>query len=258
MALRLPQAGSPDQPFRDVLVSHMPNAPESLPVLLIPGIADSPRLFQEQLPRLFRAGPVMVADHTRDASVGSLAARILAHAPPRFSLAGLSLGGYVALEIMRQAPERVSRLALLNASARPETAQGVERRKAAASTAERGGYEAVVEAAWSHVVHPQRVDDLALKQVFVTMRLAAGAATFVRQQHAIMTRPDSRPSLGAIQCPTWVLVGDADEITPREVAEEMAAGISGARLVVVPSCGHLSALEQPQRVGDALLEWLEA
>jgi pimeloyl-ACP methyl ester carboxylesterase len=96
----------------------MPSS-ESLPVLLIPGIADSPRLFQEQLPRLFRAGPVMVADHTRDETVSSLAARVLAHAPPRFSLAGLSLGGYVALEIVRRAPERVSRLALLNTRRAP-------------------------------------------------------------------------------------------------------------------------------------------
>lgn len=231
---------------------------ESLPVLLIPGIADSPRLFQEQLPRLFRVGPVMVADHTRDDSVASLAARILAHAPPRFALAGLSLGGYVALEIIRRAPERVSRLALLNASARPETEEGIARRKAALSKAEGGAYPAVVEAAWGHVVHPERVGDSSLKQVFVDMRLAAGAATFVRQQQAIITRVDSRPSLSAIECPTWVLVGDADEITPPEVAEELAAGISGGRLVVVPRCGHLSALEQPEHVGDALLEWLEA
>jgi pimeloyl-ACP methyl ester carboxylesterase len=230
---------------------------DSLPVLLIPGLADSPRLYQEQLPRLFGVGPVMVADHTRDETIADIATRVLAHAPPRFALVGLSMGGYTALEIMRRAPDRVSHLALLDTSARPETPESRERRLSAISAAERGEYRALTESIWPNMVHPSHADDAALKQVYLDMHLTVGAATFVRQQRAIMSRVDSRPSLAAIKCPTLVLVGDSDKVTPPEVADEMAKGIQGARFTVLERCGHLSALEQPEAVGDALLALLE-
>jgi pimeloyl-ACP methyl ester carboxylesterase len=230
---------------------------DSLPILLIPGLADSPRLYQEQLPRLFRIGPVMVADHTRDDTIAAIATRVLSHAPPRFALVGLSMGGYTALEIMRRAPERVARLALLDTSARPDAPDSSERRRLAIAAAERGEYRAVTEAQWPNLVHPSHAENLALKTAYVDMHLAVGAEAFVRQQRAIISRPDSRPGLAAIKCPTLVLVGDADKITPREVAEELASGIHGARLCVVETCGHLSALEQPAAVGDALLALLE-
>jgi pimeloyl-ACP methyl ester carboxylesterase len=231
---------------------------DSLPVLLIPGLADSPRLYQAQLPRLFQKGPVMVADHTRDDTIAAIATRVLAHAPPRFALVGLSLGGYTALEIMRRAPERVAGLAVLDSSARPDTAESSERRRVAMAATERGEYRAVTEAQWPNLVHPAHAENLALKNAYVEMHMAVGAEAFVRQQRAIISRPDSRPSLAAIKCPTLVLVGDADKVTPKEVAEELAAGIAGARLCVIESCGHLSALEQPEAVGDALLTWLDS
>lgn len=229
---------------------------DSTPVLLIPGLTDSPRLYQEQLPRLFPFGPVMVADHTRDETVAAIASRVLRHAPPRFALVGLSMGGYTALEIMRKAPERVVRLALLNTSARPETPEGTERRLQGIAAAERGDYAQVVEASWPLVVHPDHVADSAFKRVFVDMHLAAGVQVFVRQQRAIMSRPDSRPGLPAIRCPTLVLVGEADRVTPPALAQEIAEGVSNAKLRVVPLCGHLSALEQPSAVSEALVDWM--
>jgi len=232
--------------------------PDSLPVLLIPGLADSPRLYQAQLPRLFRVGPVMVADHTRDETIAAIATRILAHAPPRFALVGLSMGGYTALEIMRRAPERVARLALLNTSARPETPESTERRLGAIAEAERGEFRALTERLWPLAVHPDHVADLELKRVHVEMHVSVGADVFVRQLRAIIGRIDSRPSLAAIACPTLVIVGDADQVTPREVAEELANGIPGAELRVIDTCGHLSTLEQPDVVSDALLAHLEA
>ena len=229
---------------------------DSTPTLLIPGLTDSPRLYQEQLPALFRFGPVMVGDHTRDDTVTALAARVLQHAPPRFALVGLSLGGYAALEIMRAAPERVLRLALLDTSARPETVESTERRKLGIARAERGEYREVVEATWPLMVHESKLEDLMLKQMFVNMHMAAGAEVYVRQQRAIMSRPDSRPSLNAIRCPTLVLVGDSDKVTPVEVAQEMAGGIFEAKLRVIERSGHLSALEQPQAVSEALVAWM--
>lgn len=229
---------------------------DSIPTLLIPGLTDSPRLYQGQLPALFRFGPVMVGDHTRDDNVVDIAKRVLKHAPPRFALVGLSMGGYTALEIMRTAPERVLRLALLDTSARADTPESTERRRAGIAAAERGEYAQVVESLWPLMVHESHLEDQVLKKAFVDMHLAAGAEVYVRQQRAIMSRPDSRPGLAAIQCPTLVLVGDSDKVTPPAVAEEMAQAIPGATLSVVPQCGHLSALEQPERVSEALVQWM--
>ena len=229
----------------------------SIPIVLIPGLGDSPGLYEAQLPALWRFGPVMVADHTRDETIAGIAQRILSHAPPRFALAGLSMGGYTALEIMRQAPDRVLQLALLDTSARADTEEASAKRRAEIAAAERGDYAEVVERAWLVVPHESHVGDQALKRRFVDMHLAVGAEVYVRQQHAIMSRPDSRPSLAAIRCPTLVLVGDGDRVTPPLLSQELTAGIAGARLATIPDCGHISSLEQPTAVTAELIRWLQ-
>src|SRR5205085_6603929 len=137
---------------------------EALPIVLIPGLTCSARLYAEQIPALWRFGPVTVADHTRDASMAGIARRILAAAPPRFALAGLSMGGYIAFEIMRQAPERVAKLALLDTGARAETAQQTERRKVPIALAESGRYAEVADIAFPLYVHRSHHGDVALKR----------------------------------------------------------------------------------------------
>jgi pimeloyl-ACP methyl ester carboxylesterase len=229
---------------------------EPLPIVLVPGLTCSARLYAEQIPALWRFGPVMVADHTRDDSMASIARRILAAAPPRFALAGLSMGGYIAFEIMRQAPQRVARLALLDTGARAETPEQTERRKHVIALAKAGRYAEVSDIAFPLYVHRNRHNDLALKRIVRMMAEETGLEAFLRQQQAIMTRPDSRPGLGAIKCPTLVLVGDSDEATPPELAREIAGAIGGARLEVIPDCGHLSTLEQPEKVTAALADWM--
>jgi pimeloyl-ACP methyl ester carboxylesterase len=229
---------------------------EPLPIVLVPGLTCSARLYAEQIPALWRFGPVMVADHTRDDSMASIARRILAAAPPRFALAGLSMGGYIAFEIMRQAPQRVARLALLDTGARAETPEQTERRKHVIALAKAGRYAEVSDIAFPLYVHRNRHNDLALKRIVRMMAEETGLEAFLRQQQAIMTRPDSRPGLGAIKCPTLVLVGDSDEATPPELAREIAGAIGGARLEVIPDCGHLSTLEQPEKVTAALVDWM--
>lgn len=228
-----------------------------LPIVLIPGLLDSARLYAEQIPALWRAGPVMVADHTRDDSMAGIARRVLAGAPPRFALAALSMGGYVAFEILRQAPERVSRLALLDTTARPDTPEQTAARRAQMALAAEGRLGEVLDASFPHLVHHARRQDAALRQVLDRMAEEVGAAAFIRQQHANMQRVDSRPMLTGIRVPTLVLVGEDDEITPPERAAEMTRAIPGAREVRVPDCGHLSALERPHEVTRALLAWLE-
>lgn len=229
---------------------------EPLPIVLIPGLNCSARLYAEQIPVLWRFGPVMIADHTRDDSMDAIAARILADAPPRFVVAGLSMGGYIALTIVRQAPERVQRLALLDTSARPETAEQTARRKPQIALARDGRFAEVSALQFPFFVHRSRQGDETLRARVRLMAEETGAEAFLRQQHAIMTRPDARPLLAAIRCPTLVLVGDADELTPPELSREIAHGIVGSRLLVVPACGHLSTMEQPDAVNRALIEWM--
>jgi pimeloyl-ACP methyl ester carboxylesterase len=230
--------------------------PEPLPIVLIPGLNCSARLYTEQLPVLWQFGPVTVADHTRDDSMEAIAARILAAAPPRFALAGLSMGGFLALTIVRQAPERVQKLALLDTSARPETPEQTARRKPQIALAQNGRFAEVPALQFPLFVHRNRQGDVALRARVRLMAEETGAEVFLRQQHALITRPDARPLLATIRCSTLVLVGDGDELTPPALSRELAEGIVGSRLVVVPDCGHLSTMEQPEAVNRALVEWM--
>jgi pimeloyl-ACP methyl ester carboxylesterase len=231
--------------------------PEVLPLLLVPGLNCSARLFGEQIPALWRLGPVTVADHTRDETMPAIAERILASSPPRFALIGLSMGGYIAFEMLRRAPGRVSRLALLDTSARADRPDQSALRDGRISLTLSGRYAQVCEEQFPLVVHPERRNDAVLRQLVLTMNAEVGPEAYVRQQRAIKGRPDSRPGLAAIRCPTVVLVGDSDASTPPDLAREIAAGIPGSHLVVIPQCGHLSTLERPEAVNQALTDWLD-
>lgn len=231
---------------------------EPLPSVFVPGLLCTPRLYSEQIAEAWAFGPVTVADHTRDDTVEAISRRILATAPPRFALVGLSMGGYVSLEILRQAPERVAKLALLDTSARPDTPEQTARRREQIALARNGRLGEVVDLTYPNLVAPERLHDAALLQITRMMAEAVGPEAFERQQNAIMTRPDSRPGLADIRCPTLVLVGEQDALTPPDRAREMSAGISGSRLVIVPACGHASCLERPQAVSRALAELLQS
>jgi pimeloyl-ACP methyl ester carboxylesterase len=230
---------------------------ESLPTILVPGLLCTPRLYREQLEALWRFGPVVVADHTRDESMGDIARRILSQAPPRFALIGLSMGGYAAFEILRQAPERVVKLALLNTNARRDLPEQVEARKNQISMARTGRFEEIPGQLFPKFVAAARHGDRALEAIVRAMAAETGPDAFARQQTAIMTRIDSRPGLAAIPCPTLVVAGDQDALMPPDRAAEMVEGIPNARQVVVPDCGHLSTLEKPEVLTRALTEFLE-
>jgi len=231
---------------------------EPLPIVLVPGLLPSPRLFAEQLPTLWQHGPVTIAGTTRDDTIAALASRILADAPPRFALAGLSMGGYICFELVRQAPDRVARLALLDTTARPDTPELTRRRHAQIALARGGRFAEVADQQFPLLIHPSRQSDPAVRELVRLMASEIGAEAFIRQQRAIIGRVDSRPGLGAIGCPTLVLVGDGDQLTPPELSVVLAGAIPGARLVVVAGSGHLTPLDQPEEVTKALVEWLEA
>ena len=200
----------------------------------------------------------MVGQHSLHESMADIARSILASAPDRFALIGLSMGGYVSFEIMRQAPERVVKLALLDTSARPDSAEQTANRRAQISQSGNVPVGTLVDAMFPRLVHASRHGDARLRQVLRLMAEEVGGTGFVRQQMAIIGRPDSRPTLGAIRCPTLVLVGDGDALTPPPVAEEIAKGIEGATLVKVPECGHCSTLECPEQVTRALMDFLRS
>lgn len=229
----------------------------NIPLLLLPGLLNDARLWEAQISGLADIADITVADSTRENSIAALASAALAQAPaPHFALAGLSMGGYVALEIMRQAPERVTGLALLDTSARPDTAEATQHRRKLIKLAG-SSFPAVVNGLLPKMVHPAHLQDTELTGIFRAMALTVGQAAFVRQQEAIIGRIDSRPFLKNIKCPTLVLCGRDDAITPVSLHEEMVAGIPASRLVVIEECGHLSVLEQPQQVNDAFEKWLQ-
>jgi pimeloyl-ACP methyl ester carboxylesterase len=227
-----------------------------VPIVFVPGLLGSPRLYAEQLPAMWRFGPVTVASHRHGDSMAAIADGVLATAAPEFALVGLSMGGYVAFEIMRRAAHRVTRLALLDTTARPDSAEHTRRREDQIALSRNGGFFEVVEALFRLWVRTERHDDAPLRRVIHQMADETGPDAFVRQQIAIMNRPDSRPGLAEIDCPTLVVVGADDGVTTPEHAAEIVDRVPGARLVVVPDCGHLSTLEQPAVVTRTLVDWL--
>ncbi len=231
---------------------------EPTPIVFVPGLLATPRMYADQIAKLWPFGPVTIADHTRDDSVPAIARRILSSAPPKFALIGLSMGGYVSLEITRQAPERVAKLALLDTSARPDAPDQGDARRALMTMTRDGRFGEIADQLFVRLVAPRHRNDENLRRIVRVMAQEVGPDAFLRQQTAIMTRPDARPILSSIRCPTLVLVGDVDEITPPDRAAEIAAGIAGSRLMIVPGCGHLSTLERPDEVSLALTELLQS
>jgi len=229
---------------------------EPLPIVLVPGLLCSARLYAEQLPALWQLGPVTIADHRRDSDMASIARHILAHAPPHFALVGLSMGGYISFELLRQAPERIARVALLDTTARADLPEQSEGRHALIALARAGRFQEVADLLFPRFVHRQRQSDPALRGLLRQMAEETGAEAFIRQEIAILNRPDSRPGLATIRCPTTVIVGHGDELTPPDLASEIASGVPGARLIEIARAGHLSPLERPAEVTAALLEAL--
>lgn len=226
-------------------------------ILLLPGLLNDASVFTEQVAALSAVAAVEVGDLSIAESVTDLAASVLKKASARrFVLLGLSLGGYVAFEIMRQAPERVVGLVLMDTTARPETPEASAKREALIKLAATD-LDAVTEQLLPLLSHPDLTNLPAVRGVIQSMASSLGKEVFERQQRAIMGRPDSRLTLKGIACPTLVICGRDDLITPPELATEIATGIRHAKLEIIPHCGHLATLDQPEVVGDLLLGWLK-
>ncbi|WEJ33308.1 alpha/beta hydrolase [Devosia sp. SD17-2] len=228
------------------------------PLLLIPGLNCTERAFVPLLPALWEQTTVTLVNHRRGDTMADIAAAILAQAPPRFALLGFSMGGYIAFEILRQAPARVSRLCCLATMARPDTAEQADNRGRVMALAAGGKFDSVAGANFPNTVHPDNVDDVALRSAHLTMARDTGAQTYIAQQRAILARTDSRPLLPTLAIPTAVIVGSADQVTGVDGARQIAEAVPGARLTLIEGAGHLVPLEKPAETATAILDWLRS
>jgi pimeloyl-ACP methyl ester carboxylesterase len=229
---------------------------ERVHLVLVPGLLCTRALWEPQIAALGDIAAITVADHTHHDTMEAIAASILATAPARFALAGLSMGGYISYAILRQAPERVTRLALLDTGSRADTPERTAGRLKLIAEADQHGVRRAQELLLDKLIHPSRLADTPLVEAVLQMADDTGLDSFKRQEAAIIARPDNRPLLASIRCPTLVLVGEQDALTPVAMAREIAAGIQGAALEIVPECGHLSTMERPEVVNRALRTWL--
>jgi pimeloyl-ACP methyl ester carboxylesterase len=231
---------------------------DKTPLALLPGLLCDAALWQPQVQALSDIADPWVADFTTQESIAAMAETVLAAMPERFAVAGLSMGGYVALEIVRRAPRRVTRLALLDTRAQADAPDESRRRRGLIELAEKGQFKGVTPRLLPLFIHEARLDDAALTATVTQMAQHVGKEAFIRQQRAIMSRPDQSATLVGIHVPTLVLCGRQDALTPLADHKAMAAGIADARLVVIEDCGHLATLERPEEVNAALRRWLEA
>lgn len=224
------------------------------PVYLIPGLGSDGTVWAETVSALGPTVDARIADTLADNTLAEMAQRLLDEAPRRFALAGLSMGGMVALEVMRRAPERITRLALFDTNAAPDDAAAKAQRIALRDRlAQISAFTEVPPAAWSYLVHPDAVGRVAAAMEAMTR--AVGPARYARQLDAVLERDDLRPVLPSIAVPTIVVIGDADRVTPRPMSDALVSAIAGAQLIVVDQCGHLPPLEQPAQTADILRAW---
>lgn len=226
-------------------------------LLLLPGLLCDEALWQHQIKALQGKAEIIVPDMTGSNSIEGLAANALRKAPDRFILAGLSMGGYVAQEILRQAPERVSKLFLIDTSARPDTPEQTRKRKGLIALANKGDFKGVTPRLLPMLIATERLEDVELTTIITDMAKRVGKEAFIRQQTAILNRIDSRPTLDGLKIPTTIICGEVDALTPPEHAKEMADLIGrNAQLHIIPNAGHLTPLETPEAVTEKLISAL--
>jgi pimeloyl-ACP methyl ester carboxylesterase len=231
---------------------------DRIPLVLLPGLLNDAALWSHQVATLADVAEITVRDLTRFDDLRGAARALLDELPDTFALAGLSMGGYLAQEIMRHAPERVARLALVDTSARADTPEQGERRRGYIALAQQGDFKGITDRLLPSLVHERSLQRPEVAQTLKDMADRVGRDAFIRQQTMIMNRPDSRRDLGSIHCPTLVLCGREDALTPPALHAEMAAAIRRASLVVIEDSGHLTPLEQPQAVSAVFRYWLQA
>ncbi len=228
-------------------------------LVLIPGLGCDERLWLPVAAHLPRAMPTTISlahMHAADTTIAAMATRLLAQTPGRLVLCGASMGGIIAMEAARQVPERIAGLALCGSNARPESPEMRVLRESAIEMFEAGEVDDLIRANVAMAFHPSAAANAALVQQYLDMVLSAGGPQLARQNRAITQRPDARLHLPSLRCPTLVLCGDSDQLTPPALSEEIAALVPHAELLWVGRCGHMLTMEHPEAVAAQISRWL--
>ncbi len=231
---------------------------EKQDLVLIPGLALNHRIWGEITPKLEQYANVMVAEPYYSDNIHGMAVDILSKAPDKFALAGISMGGYISMEIMRIAPERVTRVAFLNTNARADSEEASDRRRKSIEFAQKGKYKEVVELSVQGLLSQRAIKETNAPDTIRKMAEEVGLDVFIKQQNAIMTRIDSRESIKDISVPTLVVCGMEDKGATPDVMMEISNAIKGARFVVIEDTGHLSPIESPDEVAAEMIKWLNS
>jgi len=225
-------------------------------VVFLPGLLDDQAMWVHQAQGVSGIASPAILDLVDHDDVSKSADWVLASAPETFALAGFSMGGYVAFEILRKAPHRVNKLALISTSARADAPERLSDRKKMIARAVSGQYEEMVDELIPHVIHPDKVNDRDLVESIREMALRIGADAFIRQLKVIMSRPDSRADLAKIDCPTIIVCGRDDVVTPPDLSRELADGIKRSELFLIEDCNHYTPMEKPNIVTRILWRWV--
>jgi len=229
----------------------------SIPALFLPGQLTDERLWAPMLAALPEG---LIAPHfvelTRGDTVAALARHALSGPPEKFVLVGLSLGGYVAFEMLRQSPHRIAGLILFNTSAQADEEEKIQEREKVKKAAAVGQFAGVTTRLMPTIVHPRQLGNRSVTDTIMQMAAHIGQEGFLRQQHAIMSRSDSRDLLPHIQVPTLIVGGDSDQRTPPQLQEEIANTIPGAEFHLLPKVGHLAPLEEPVKCAEIMRVFL--
>jgi pimeloyl-ACP methyl ester carboxylesterase len=230
-------------------------------LILVPGLMCDDIVWDDQARKLGTPAGIRIADHGSMDSLGTMAEAILGRAPARFALAGHSMGGRVALEVFRRAPERIAGIALLDTAHAPlpagaEGKREIQQRHDLLAKARREGMRAMAAQWAENMVHPSRLSDPHLMGSIHDMIARKTPDIFAAQIKALIARPSATELLSRIGCPALVLCGRQDSWSVVAKHEEMAAMIPGSRLVIVEACGHMSTMERPGEVTAAMQEWL--
>ncbi|HEC01009.1 MAG TPA: alpha/beta fold hydrolase [Sphingomonadales bacterium] len=224
--------------------------------ILIPGLLCSHDLWLDQIDAFEADYDLTLFDHTRHDNLPDMVGAFLTDAPDRFTLAGLSMGGYIAFEIMKQAGERVEKLILLDSNARADRQPQIDMREDLIRRAATEDIRDIARELTPYLIHPDRLNNTELCDRIIDMAAEVGAEAFQRQQQALIARPDSRGFLPQILCPTLIICGMQDALTPPKVHREMADLIPGAIFHQIENCGHLSTMECGDEVNKLMADFL--
>jgi len=232
------------------------------PAVLLPGLVCDAEVWKDQAERFRASSTIQILQYGNSDSIADMASTVLERAPEKFALAGHSLGGRIALQVVRRAPERVLGLALIDTGfeARPGGEAGeheLASRRRYVEIARSQGMRAMAREWLNDIIHPSRLSDAALTGAIIEMAARKTPEVFTAQIHALEERPDATQVLPSIRCPTLVLCGRQDGLSASERQRQMAAVIPGSKFVVIENCGHMAPMERPEETTSAMAEWFE-